>query len=79
MQVNCTGGRYKYHYKFNSQDIPYDFEHKGLLNKLMSRNIIESKNSILQVVLCVIEESIIFITKYIKSLKNFKNYIVKNR
>ena len=79
MQVNCTGGRYKHYYKFNSQDIPYDFEHKGLLNKLMSRNIIESKNSILQVVLCVIEESIIFITKYIKSLKNFKNYTVKNR
>ena len=55
MQVNCTGGRYKHYYKFNSQDILYDFEHEGLLDKLMSRSIIESKNSILRVVLCVIE------------------------
>ena len=51
MQVNCTGGRYKHYYKFNSQDILYDFEHKGLLDKLMSHNITESKNSILQVLL----------------------------
>lgn len=79
MQVNNTGGRYRYYYKFNSSDGRYDFEHDGLLDKLMSHSITDTNNIILRFVLSVIENSIVFISKYIDSLKSFKNYVKKNR
>lgn len=58
---------------------PYDYQKNGLLNKLLSHTIVETKNPVTQIVLQYYEKSLIFLMQYIDILKNFKNYNWKNR
>lgn len=58
---------------------PYDYENNGLIKHLLSNQIVNSKNIILQYILQYYEKSIIFMLKYVDRLKNFKNYHAKNR
>ena len=62
------------------KNAPYDYENNGLLNKIMSHKIVESKNFILKnIILKYFENSLVFIMKYTDVLKNFKNYHWQNR
>lgn len=79
MRVNRTGNRYNYYYKFNSIPAEYDYEHNGIVNHIMSKSIFNSNNEILAFIVTVIDNSLIFVSQYINELKNFKNYIKKNR
>lgn len=58
---------------------PYDYERNGLLQHILSRSIVESKNHTLKTILFYYEKSLVFLMKYIDRLKNFKNYHWKNR
>ena len=79
--MDSPGGRYKNYYRYNPNPRKYDYEHNGLLNRLMSRTIIRHSESslALQFVLNVFEQSIIFIFKYADKIKNFKNITKYNR
>lgn len=55
------------------KNLPYNYERNGLIGKIMSRKIFESPNKPLQIILGYIENSFIFLMKYIDRLKNFKN------
>ena len=63
----------------NRKNIEYNYKRNGLLSKMMSRNIINSKNNILQYIIKFFEESLIFVMSYIDILKHFKNVHWKNR
>ena len=58
---------------------PYDYKRKGLLQHIMSKRIVNTKNVMLQNTLKYFEQSLIFVMKYIDRLKHFKNYHWKNR
>jgi hypothetical protein len=80
MQVRENGTRFKKYWKWEDRkQSPYDYENKGLLKHLLSERITTSKNVILQNILSYIEQSLIFVMKYIDRLKHFKNYHWKNR
>lgn len=61
------------------KNTPYNYKRKGLLEKILSHKIIESKNEILNLVLNYYEQSIIFLLNYTDELKHFKNPHWKNR
>lgn len=58
---------------------PYDYEKYGILDKIMSHQIVNSTNKSLLIIKLYFEKSIIFLLKYIKILKNFKNIHYYNR
>lgn len=58
---------------------PYDYENDGLLRHLMSPAIINTDNQYLRVLLNFVENSLIFVMKYVDILKHFKNPHWKNR
>lgn len=63
----------------NRKNIPYNYERDGLLNKIMSKVIVETKNKPLRVIMAFYERSMIFLMKYTDYLRNFKNPHWKNR
>lgn len=86
MIVEPTGKRGEMYYKFARGPLEYDYEHKGLLRRVMSNVLVKvmddnnpTKNKALKGVLSSIENSIVFISKYIDTLKNFKNVTKYNR
>lgn len=80
MQLRENGTRFKEYWKWEDRkQSPYDYENLGLLKHLLSERIIESKNIILQNILSYVEQSLVFVMKYIDRLKHFKNYHWKNR
>ena len=86
MIAEPTGKRGEMYYKFARGPLEYDYEHKGLLRKTMSNVLVKvmdnkdtTKNKALKGVLSTIENSIVFISKYIDTLKNFKNITKYNR
>lgn len=80
MIYNENGYRYRDYYKWElTKQSPYNYERNGLLKHIMSRNITNSKNSVLFIIKSYFEQSIIFLLKYVDRLKHFKNYHWKNK
>lgn len=80
MKSRPLGTKYKKYYLFETKlNQPYDYENNGLLNKVISNKITNSKNNILKIILHYYEKSFVFLMKYIDRLKNFKNYNWVNR
>ena len=80
MEIRPNGTRFVEKYKWeDAKNMPYDYEHKGLLSKIMSHKIVENHNIILQLIMQFYEKSLIFVMKYTDILKNFKNHHWKNR
>lgn len=79
--MDSPGGRYKSYYRYNMNPRKYDYEHRGLLDKIMSKTIIRHAESspALEFVLNVFENSLIFIYKYADKVNNFKNITKYNR
>lgn len=67
------------YYKSKTRDQRYDYEQRGILQYIMSRKIVESKNIVLQHILDFFERSIIFLIKYTDDLKHFKDIHQRNR
>ena len=80
MEQYQNGERYEFYVPFEKKlNEPYDYARKGLLKRLMSSTISESKNPILRFMLDYEEKSLVFIMKYVDILKNFRNWYWKNR
>lgn len=80
MEVRENGKRYKDYIEWDvTKNTPYDYERNGLINRLMSKKIINTQNSITKFILKFVEDSFISCMKYIDYLKNFKNIHWKNR
>lgn len=80
MEKRPSGTRYKFYDQWDYvKNENYDYEKNGILNKIISHQISESKNEILQIILQYYEQTFIFLMKYIDKLKNFKNCGLKNR
>lgn len=74
------GTRHKNYELFESKlHQPYNYERYGLLNKIISHKIVNTKNTVLKNVLKYYEQSFIFAMKYVDRLKHFKNYNWVNR
>ena len=58
---------------------PYDYKNEGLVKKILSHKITESDSPIIQYILQIYEESLVFCMKYIDILQNYFNYNWKNR
>lgn len=80
MEARNNGTRYIEYNKWeNTKYQPYNYTANGLLNKIMSISIVETKNPALKILLRYMEDSFIFVMKYIDILKNFKNTHWRNR
>lgn len=72
--------------RFNNYDLweikkhtPYDYAKNGLLRHIMSNVIVDTNNSVLQIIIHFVETSLVFVMKYVDILKNFKNIHWRNR
>lgn len=80
MQHNINGTRYKNFYRWEYvKNERYNYEREGLLKKIMSAKIINTKNGPLKTILDYYEASLVFLMRYVDILKNFKNPCWKNR
>ena len=80
MQHNINGTRYKNFYRWEYvKNEGYNYEREGLLKRIMSAKIINTKNSPLKTILDYYEASLVFLMRYVDILKNFKNPCWKNR
>jgi hypothetical protein len=80
MEVRSNGYKYKDYSNWeNTKYSPYDYAKNGLLKLIMSPTIVNTTNPILKQLLNYVENSLIFVMKYIDILKNFKNPHWKNR
>lgn len=80
MNYKENGSRYKDYCEWEStHQTPYNYERLGLLRHLISHKITETPNHVLQKLLLYVEESFVFLMKYVDRLKHFKNYHWKNR
>lgn len=80
MLIRQNGSKYSYYYIWeNTKYAPYNYAKEGLLKHIMSRKIVETKNTSLKYILALFESSMVFLMKYIDELKNFKNITWKNR
>lgn len=80
MITNANGTRYSKYKKLNSTlHQPYDYENEGLLRRVMSHKLWNSKNPILQYILGFVERSMVFCMKVASDLENFYNYNHYNR
>lgn len=75
-----NGKRFDHYYKYEQKrHQPYDYRHKGLLNRIMSNKIYNSKNKVLQAVLAEYNKIIMLWMNYADVLWNFKNPRFRNR
>lgn len=80
MIIRPNGYRYAKYVLWNQEKhTPYDYERFGLLNRVMSNVIVNSKSNITQSILMFFEKSMVELMKYTDVLKNFKNIHWKNR
>lgn len=80
MKVYENGHRFVNYDAFERRlNQPYNYKKYGLLKHLISHKIIESKNIPLQTILSFVDRSFVHLLNYIDQLKNFKNYLWKNR
>lgn len=78
--IRQLGTRYKDYDKWSkTKNQPYNYAKYGLLNKILSNQIINTENTALKMILSFLENSSIFVMKYVDELKNFKNVHWKNR
>ena len=80
MEIRNNGTRF---YNYDKWEIKkhesYNYMKNGLLNHIMSNQIVNTNNTILKVILQFVESSLFFVMKYTDILKNFKNIHWKNR
>ena len=75
-----NGTRFEDNYLWEDKKYtPYDYEKQGLLQHIMSRVIVNSKNPALQSILYYFESSLIYLMKYVDYLKYIKDYHHYNR
>ena len=80
MEYRDNGYRFRNYCEWEStKQTPYNYERNGLLQHILSRNIVLTENKVLKVILSYYEQSIIFLLKYVDRLKHFKNYHWKIR
>ena len=80
MEYRDNGYRFRNYCEWElTKQTPYNYERNGLLQHILSRNIVSTENKVLKVILSYYEQSIIFLLKYVDRLKHFKNYHWKNR
>lgn len=80
MIVLDNGHRYKKYVEYGKElNLPYDYEKNGLLNRLMSHKISESKSPILNMMYKYYENSLIFLMKQVDIIKHYKDIAWKNR
>lgn len=80
MEYRENGTRYRDYCEWEiRKQSPYNYERNGLLQHILSKPIIQSKNSILKTILSYYEKTLVFLMKYVDRLKHFKNYHWKNR
>ncbi len=78
--INNNGYRFEYLKKYEKKlHQPYDYRTNGLLNKILSHKVHQTKNPILKQVLNIYEKNIEFMMSYVDILQNFFNYNWKNR
>ena len=80
MIVLDNGHRYK-KYKDYSRELntPYDYEKNGLLNKMMSFKISQSKSPVLRMMYEYYEKSLIFLLQQVDVVAHYKDIVWKNR
>lgn len=61
------------------KNMPYDYEKEGLLSRIMSHTIVQTRNPLLRKMLGFYEGSLVWVMKYVDVLRNFKNIHWKNR
>jgi len=71
-----TGNYYVWERKLHQ---PYDYEHNGLVNRILSHKIHDTSNPFLKYMVDVYERSLVYCMKYIDMLANFINYNKWNR
>ena len=80
MEAFKNGERYEAYKEWDAlKNTPYDYERKGLLDKIMSKRIAKSENKVLKPFLKYYEQCIVFMLKYVDELKYYKNFLHKNR
>lgn len=80
MEIYKNGEQFKYNWKLsNLKHQPYAYKRKGILNKVLSNKIYNTKNKLLKAVLVKYEELIQFWFECADILGNFQNYREKNR
>ncbi|MBQ1570149.1 MAG: hypothetical protein IIZ78_03405 [Clostridiales bacterium] len=80
MRVNENGHRYVSYRKWErTLHRPYDYANKGLMKRLVSNRLANTRNPITRYMMDIEEYSIIFVLKYIDILNNFFNYNWRNR
>lgn len=80
MIQNINGERFKSYSLWNiTKQTPYDYERNGLVKKIVSKPIANTDNPVLKIVLQFYESSIVYVLKYIDTLKHFKDVHWKNR
>ena len=80
METRNNGTRFINYDKWEDvKHTPYNYVKNGLLNHIMSSQIVNSANPVLGVILKFVESSLFFVMKYTDVLKNFKNIHWKNR
>lgn len=80
MEIRNNGTRFFNYDKWEIiKNEPYNYIKNGLLNHIMSKQIVNTTNPVLKVVLQYVESSLFFVMKYTDVLKNFKNIHWKNR
>lgn len=75
-----NGYRFRNFYMYErKKHQPYDYRRKGLLNRILSNKVYNSKNKVLQAVLQEYNRVIMMWMDYADILWNFKNARFKNR
>lgn len=80
MEVRQNGTRYIYHDLWETRkNQPYNYARDGLLKRIMSASILKTNNPLLSRVLEFVEDSMVFLQKYVDILKHFKDIHYRNR
>lgn len=80
MEAQRNEQRYNQYYKWGKElYVPYDYEREGLINHLVTKNIVETKNTTTRIILSFYESSLVFLMKCVDRLKHFKDAAWKNR
>jgi hypothetical protein len=80
MEIRNNGTRYINYDKWEIvKHTPYNYVKYGLLKHIMSKQIVNTTNPALSIILQFVESSLFFVMKYTDILKNFKNIHWKNR
>lgn len=68
------GTKYRVNKRYEHvEHVPYDYQEQGLLNKLLPKDIVKTKNIYTKSVLDAMEYVLVWLMKYVDILKNFKN------